>query len=256
MSAYEKFKALHHAEEPLLLCNVWNAASAKIIQEKGFPALATSSSAVADTMGYTDGENIPFPELLQVTERIVKSVDVPVSADIETGYSSDIDGLLRNIDQLLRIGVVGINLEDAAVGESRILPPAADFVKKLSAIRTHLSATGKQLFINARTDTFLLKLPNALEETLIRARIYEEAGADSLFVPFIHNEEDIRQVVNATSLPVNVLAMPQLPSYARLKDLGVKRISMGGSMYWSLGATLRSRIDAILADGDFRAVFI
>lgn len=255
MSDFEKFKSLHHQPEPLLLGNAWNVSSARVMEEKGIRAIASSSSAIADTLGYADGENISFAELLHIVSRIAQSVNVPVSADIETGYSDSIPGLLSNIDQLIAAGIVGINLEDSSASANRTLLPAEDFVKKLAAIRAHLAATKQQLFINARTDTFLLNVPDRLEETFKRARLYEDAGADSLFVPFIQSAEDIRQVVTATQLPLNVLSMKGLPSFTELGKLGVKRISMGGSLFWNMKKTLGERLEEVFADDGFTSLF-
>lgn len=255
MSVFEKFKSLHHQDTPLLLGNAWNVASARTMQEKGLKAIATSSSAIADTLGYADGENISFPELFHVVRRIVQCVDVPVSADIETGYSNSIEGLLANIDLLVEAGVVGVNLEDSFASASRTLLPAEDFVSKLTAIKEHLAKKGKQLFINARTDTFLLDVPGKLEETFKRARLYEEAGADSFFVPFIKEPADIRAVVGATALPLNVMSMKELPAFSELAALGVKRISMGGSVYWAQKRALGSRLEQIVEDDSFITLF-
>lgn len=255
MSVFEQFKQLHHQNTPLLLSNVWDVASALVMQEKGMKALATSSSAIADTLGYADGQNISFGELLHVIRRIVACVKLPVSADIEAGYSDTIEGLLANIDLLVEAGVAGINLEDSAPSGTRTLLPADDFVKKITAIKSHLAAKGQHLFINARTDTFLLDIPGKLEETFKRARLYAQAGADSLFVPFIKEPADIQAVVAATKLPVNVLSMKGLPGIDELTSLGVKRISMGGSMYWAQKRALGARLEQVLADRNFESVF-
>ncbi|HVI45764.1 MAG TPA: isocitrate lyase/phosphoenolpyruvate mutase family protein [Chitinophaga sp.] len=254
-SHYEKFRSLHHQPELLLLGNAWNVSSAKVLEAAGIKAIGTSSSAIADTMGYEDGENIPFEELFQIISRIVKNVQVPVSADIETGYSSTLEGILAHIDQLISIGIAGINLEDSTASRDRQLVPATVFAEKIAAIRKYLAAGNKQLFINARTDAFLLKDPASLEESISRARLYEEAGADGLFVPFIEQEEDIRQIVAATKLPVNVMARPQLPSLDRLNAIGVKRVSMGGSLYWAQKKHLQSNLDSILTEKVFSALY-
>lgn len=255
MSVYEQFKQLHHQETPLLLSNAWDVASARVMQEKGVKAIATSSSAIADTLGYADGQNISFGELLHIIRRIVACVEVPVSADIEAGYASSTEDLLANIDLLVAAGVAGINLEDSAPSGTRTLLPADDLVKKISVIKSHLAAKGQNLFINARTDTFLLDIPGKLEETFIRARLYAQAGADGLFVPFIKDPADIEAVVSATTLPVNVLAMKGLPGIVELNTLGVKRISMGGSMYWAQKRALGQRLEQVIADGGFESVF-
>ncbi|PSL43892.1 2-methylisocitrate lyase-like PEP mutase family enzyme [Chitinophaga niastensis] len=254
MSNYSLFKELHQQNEPLLLGNAWNAASARILQENGIKAIGTSSSAIADTLGYEDGERIPFAELFFIVEKIAKQATVPLSADIERGYSEDVNVVVKHIEQLHDIGVVGINLEDSVQAEKLILGPTDTFRKKLAFIKNQLAQKNIDLFINVRTDTFLLQVPDALNETLARIKAYEEAGADSIFVPFIKVPADIRHVTTATSLPVNVLAMPDLPSFDILKDAGVKRISMGGSVYRSVNNHLKKVVNEISSYGSFGGI--
>lgn len=227
MTNYEAFKNLHYQDEPLLLGNAWDVQSAKLSVQQGYKAVATSSWAVASILGYEDGENISFAELSFIVERIVKNIQLPLTVDIESGYGDDIATVIANIETLCDLGVAGINLEDSA---KKQLVPATAFVAKLAAIKEGLAKKGKQIFINARTDGFLLKVPNALAETLTRIKLYE-AFADSIFVPFATAESDIKAITSATKLPVNILAMASLTSIDKLKELGVKRISMGASLY-------------------------
>lgn len=255
MNNYQIFKELHYQNTPLLLGNVWNVASARILQDNGITALGTSSSAIANTLGYDDGEQIPFSELFFVIEKIARHVTVPLSADIERGYSNDPAVVVQHIQQLHDIGIVGINLEDSVVGSSRELLPADEFRRKLSFIRNELSRKNIPLFINARTDTYLLEVPDRLNETFKRIKAYEEAGADSIFVPFIRELSDISQVTAATTLPVNVLSMPDLPSFKALGEAGVKRISLGGSAYRSVNEHLKKLMYDITTGGSVAAVF-
>jgi 2-methylisocitrate lyase-like PEP mutase family enzyme len=251
MSNYSLFKALHQQNEPLLLGNAWNVSSARILQENGIKAIATSSSAIADTLGYEDGERIPFAELFFIVEKIAKQVTVPLSADIERGYSGDVNVVVNHIEQLHDIGVVGINLEDSVQAEQLVLGATDSFCQKLAFIKNKLAQKNIDLFINARTDTFLLQVPDALAETLTRIKAYQQAGADSIFVPFIKDVADISTVTAATSLPVNVLALPDLPSFDILKEAGVKRISMGGSIYRSINNHLKQVLYEISNKGSF-----
>jgi len=252
MNNYELFKKLHYQDTPLLLGNVWNVASARILEDNGIQALGTSSSAIADTLGYEDGERIPFSELLFVIGKITRHVKLPLSADIERGYSDDPAVVVKHIEQLHDIGVVGINLEDAV---NRTIVPVEEFRRKLNFIRNELARKNIPLFINARTDTYLLKVPDALNETLLRIKAYQEAGADSIFVPFVRDLSDIRQITAATALPVNVLSMPELPSFNALAEAGVKRISMGGSVYRSLNDHLKKVVYDIGVAGSFAGIF-
>jgi 2-methylisocitrate lyase-like PEP mutase family enzyme len=237
MKNFDLFKQLHHQAEPLILANVWNAHTAKIIEKNGFKALATSSAALANTLGYDDGENIPFAELLFLVEKISKSTQLPLSVDIESGYGKSLSEIVDNIQKLIALGVVGINLEDSIPGENKLVE-AEEYAEKIQFIKSELAKNQQSIFINARMDTFLLKINNPLAETLKRIPMYEKAGADSIFVPFICDRNDIKQVVSTTQLPINVLSMPNLPSFDELIELGVKRISMGSALYNNLNRKL------------------
>lgn len=255
MSNYELFKSLHHQPTPLLLGNAWNVVSARILQDSGIAAIGTSSSAIADTLGYEDGEQIPFDELFFIIEKIARHTRVPLSADIERGYSGDPVVVVQHMEQLHDIGVVGVNLEDSVVGATRELVSVDAFSRTLYFIKNELARKNIQMFINARTDTFLLDIPHKMNETLTRIAAFEAAGADSIFVPFIREIADIRQVTAASSLPVNVLSMPGLPAFDELAAAGVKRISMGGSVYRAVNNALHQQLADITSAGSFTSVF-
>lgn len=223
MNHYEIFHQLHHRDKPLILANAWNAKSAQIAERNGFEAIGTSSGAIADSLGYPDGEKIPFQELLYMVTRIKSAISIPLSVDIERGYTDDLEQLNNNIQQLLDIGIAGINIEDAQ-GEDI-------YLKKLSSIKGYLTKTNQQLFINARTDGFLQKMDSPLELTLKRARLYEEAGANGLFVTGLQDAAIIKTIASTISLPVNVVAGPKFSSLAVLEECGVKRISMAVFLY-------------------------
>jgi 2-methylisocitrate lyase-like PEP mutase family enzyme len=218
MTHYQTFYQLHHQPVPFLLGNAWNAKSARLIQVAGFEAIGTSSGAIADSMGYADGEQIPFNELLYIVQRIKASTDLPLSVDFERGYSNDLVVINEQIQQLLDIGVVGINLEDAQGQDV--------YLRKLDSIKNYLAKTNQQLFINARTDVYLQKLASPLETVILRAGLYRDAGADGLFVTGIGDAAVIKQISMAVSLPVNVVGNPNLATVEALQIAGVKRISM------------------------------
>lgn len=225
---YTNFKKLHTQPDLLILGNIWDAQSAKIAQDAGFKALGSSSHAIANAMGYEDGEQITVDEILFIVERIVKSVDIPVSVDFESGYSYNPEEVAKNVKRLADIGVVGINLEDGQVKNGkRILGDIELHKQKIQAIK----AENKSMFINARTDTYTTKHKSALEESITRAKIYTKAGADGMFVPLIESEEDIKAFLEATSLPLNVFLTPNLPAIDKLNKLGVKRLSHGAKIY-------------------------
>jgi len=223
MNHYEAFYKLHHQDKPFIIANAWNVKSAQLIENNGYAAVATSSGAIAGSLGYDDGEKIPFPELLYMVKRIKACVHIPLSVDFERGYADSLDKLTDHVQQLIDAGVAGINLEDSQ-GEEL-------YLKKLASIKNHLEKRNQQLFINARTDAFLLKLPSPLETVLRRAKLYQEAGADGLFVTALRDASIIKSITDATTLPVNVVAGPGLSSVAALSDCGVRRISMAVLLY-------------------------
>jgi 2-methylisocitrate lyase-like PEP mutase family enzyme len=173
---------------------------------------------------------------------------------MEGGYSRTIDGIIKNIDQLHDAGIVGINLEDTVPGAARQFKPVAEFQRLLSAVTDHISHNNLHVFVNVRTDGFLLGLPDALAETLTRIKSYEDAGADGIFVPCIVNSNHISEVVNATKLPVNVMCMPALPGFDELASLGVKRISMGPFLFNKANENIGKLAKAIIADKNFSSI--
>lgn len=243
MNTYEHFLGLHHQPRPLIIANAWNVKSAQVIEKSGYDAIATSSGAIADSLGYKDGEVIPFDELLYIVKRIKSGTTLPLSVDLERGYAKDLDTLHNHIQQLIDIGVVGINIEDAEGEEI--------YLKKLISIKNYLEKTNQQLFINARTDVFLLKLPSPFETILKRAKLYEEAGANGLFVTAINDIELIKAIAFSITLPLNVVGVPKLSSVQLLAENGVKRISMAAFLYRATYTHLESITQAILTEQSF-----
>jgi 2-methylisocitrate lyase-like PEP mutase family enzyme len=243
---FEIFHQLHHRSKPLILANVWNVKSAQIIETSGFDAMATSSGAIADSLGYKDGEQIPFAELLYVIKRIKTAVSIPLSVDMERGYTNDLTFLNEHIQQLIDAGVSGINIEDAQGVDL--------YLKKLNRITAYLKNTHQRIFINARTDVFLQKLPSPVETVIERAKIYHEAGADGLFVTGISDAGMIREIVSSTALPVNVVGTPAI-SVKTLEDCGVKRISMAVFLYRSTYNNMEKTVKEILNTRTFEAMF-
>jgi 2-methylisocitrate lyase-like PEP mutase family enzyme len=242
MNTFETFLQLHKASTPLMLGNVWDVTSAQTFEAMGFSAIATSSAALAKAYGYDDGEKMPFSDLLRMAERIAKNVSIPFSVDMEGGYSRTAAGIVENIERLYHYGIAGINLEDSTVAAQRTLGSIDVFQKKLDAVTNALQQKNIRLFINVRTDTYLLGVNEALAETQRRAKAYQQAGASGLFVPCITNAHDIREVVNSTPLPLNVLSVPGLPAVTELTKLGVKRISLGNAVYDWLHSTLKNKL--------------
>ncbi|KAF7771172.1 hypothetical protein PCIT_a4224 [Pseudoalteromonas citrea] len=253
---FNTFRALHTTSTPLLLANVWDVPSAKISQKNGFKAIGTSSAALANTLGYKDGENVPFSDVLFMIEKIASAVSVPLTVDIEAGYSEDPEVTFEHIKSLVKLGVVGINIEDSKViGDTRSLANAEEFACFLSAIKARLSKENIDVFINVRTDTFLLEVKDPVTETKNRITHYQAAGADGIFIPCITNTNHIEAAVNHTHLPVNVMCMPGLTNFNELTELGVKRISMGDFVHTKQLEHFESILLDIKKHGSFSVIF-
>jgi 2-methylisocitrate lyase-like PEP mutase family enzyme len=255
MNSFKSFLQLHNSSNPLLLGNIWGVNSAQLFEKAGYKAIGTSSQAVARAQGFEDGENLSFETLLQLAKRVTKVVSIPFTVDIEAGYSSKANGIIENIKQLHDSGIVGVNLEDTIPGTVRKLRPVGEFQKILSTVAEGLSQHNLNIFLNIRTDGFLLGMPTALTETLTRIESYQDAGANGIFVPCITAKEDIKEVVNATHLPINVMCMPDLPGFSDLNSLGVKRISMGPFVNSLINKKTEEVITTILEENNFSSLF-
>jgi 2-methylisocitrate lyase-like PEP mutase family enzyme len=231
-SKFETFKELHQATELFVLPNVWNVKSAEFFQGRSIPAIATSSAAVADSLGYEDGEGMPFSDYLFVIKRILSSVQMPLSVDLEMGYGKSEEEIYVNMLKLIELGVAGINIEDSIVSAAgRVLKDAKGFARMIENSKNRLVLANSDLFINVRCDTFLLNVENKQQETRRRLMVYEAAGADGIFLPCICDEEDIAEAATHTRLPLNVMCVPGLPDFGTLNELGVKRVSMGPLLF-------------------------
>jgi 2-methylisocitrate lyase-like PEP mutase family enzyme len=226
--SFEQFAKLHQQDEPLIIANVWNAQSARLFEKLKFKALATSSAAVASTLGYSDGEQMSFDEYLFVVKRIRAVTSLPLSVDLEGGYGATADEVVSNIKSLSKEGVVGINIEDSAIANgTRKILDAGVFADKLGQISAGLNVAAIQCFINVRCDAFLLGLPDTRMEAIKRIQLYQKQGIHGIFLPCITDLDDIKAAVQSTKLPLNVMCMPALPDFDALRGAGVKRISMG-----------------------------
>jgi 2-methylisocitrate lyase-like PEP mutase family enzyme len=232
---------LHRGTTPLVLVNVWDAASACVVEQAGFPAIATSSAGVANALGCPDGQKLTWIEMLEAIGRIAGAVRAPVTADIEAGFSADAQQLETAIEEVIAAGAVGVNLEDAVPGHGD-RGPLYSLSDQLARIRATRKAGLKRkihLVINARTDAYWqagVQPEEALRNTLERGKAYLKEGADCIFVPGLTNSEHIRRVVQELNAPVNILATKGAPTIPELGKLGVKRISMGsGPLRSALG---------------------
>lgn len=250
-----EFKNLHSQDTPLLISNVWDAMSTQIVEKFGFQAIGTSSAAIANMLGYEDGEKMKFTELCYVVERIIANTYLPLTVDIESGYSREPYEIADNIKTLANLGVVGINIEDSVVTQKRTLLDVAAFSETLSTIKQQLKNDEVNIFVNVRTDVFLLGCCNPVDETKKRIQQFEQAGADGVFVPYIENEDDIQAITESTCLPINVMCMPNLPGFKKLKDLGVKRISMGNFLFDNMYRHFENTLSSVVKLQSFKSVF-
>lgn len=241
-----RFAALHGGPGILALSNAWDAASAKAFELAGAPAIATTSAGVANVLGYADGEHVPFDELLFLVRRIVATVAIPVSVDLEAGFGTTPADVAENVAAVVDAGGVGVNLEDGA-GSPQAL------VQKIAAVRTRV---GTRVFVNARTDVWLrgLAAPESrFDEAIRRLRAYEAAGADGLFVPGLADAPTLARLVAAVGRPVNVLAGVGVPPVPELARLGVRRVSVGsGPMRAAFGLARRIAAE-LLGPGTYDA---
>lgn len=255
MKSFDDFLKLHHQSEPLLIGNIWDVKSAQVLEKVGYKAIGTSSAAVAHSFGYEDGEQLPFELLIQLAKRVNQLTKLQVSVDIEGGFSRTVEGICQNIERLHDVGVVGINIEDSLPCNPRSLQEPHGFRNTLEKIVDYLQRKNIKLFINVRTDGFIQGLPNALPETIQRIQDYQGTGVHGIFVPCIVNPNDIKAVVASTGLPVNVMCMPELPSFGELQNLGVKRISSGNFVHQFLLKTLEEAMITIQNEKSFKTLF-
>jgi len=251
----EHFGSLHVPGKPIILFNIWDAGSAKAVASTGAVALATGSAPVAMAQGYNDGENMPFSQALENIERIIASTDLPVSMDLEGGYGAEPETVADTISQAMHKGIVGFNFEDQVVGTSELYS-IDEQVKRVAAARKAASANGVHGFVNARTDIFLKAKPDThneamLDDAIARAAAYEQAGADGFFAPGLADEKLIATLCSKVNIPVNIIALPNVPPNNVLAEAGVARISYGPvpyrQMMKSLGAAAADALASLNA---------
>jgi 2-methylisocitrate lyase-like PEP mutase family enzyme len=252
-SRCERLRSLHVPGAPLLLPNAWDVASARVVAAAGFPVVATSSGAVAASLGYEDHEHAPRAEMLAAATRIARGVNVPVTVDLEAGYGLEPAEL---VDTLAAMGVAGCNLEDTDHTTGR-LRDMTEHAAWLRAVRDAASARGYGLVINARIDVFLAAAtlqPDAghqidhVDEALRRAHAYAEAGADCVFPIILWEPDALAAFVAQAPTAVNILRIPPAPSEAELADLGVARVSYGHLLHGEAMDTFASRLQRLAAD--------
>jgi 2-methylisocitrate lyase-like PEP mutase family enzyme len=241
-----QFRALHAPGRCLLLANCWDAASARVIESCGAPAVATTSAGVAWAHGYPDGDALPASLLVQTIGAIARMLSVPLSVDVEGGYSSDPAAVGDTVAAVIDAGAVGINIEDGSA------PPEL-LCRKIETAKRIASRAGIDLFVNARTDVFRGLVPSdqMVDVTIERARLYREAGCDGVFAPGAADPAAIRALVQAIPLPVNVMVFAGVPSPVQLRELGVRRVSAGSAIAQAAYGVVRRATAAFLDDGRY-----
>lgn len=240
----DRLRGLHHAAEPLVLPNAWDAATARGVVEAGFPVVATTSSGVSAALGYTDGEGTPPDEMFAAIGRISRAVEgTPVTADIESGYGLEPEAI---VERLLAARAVGCNLEDTD-HSSHGLVPAEFHADRVRAVKRAAQDQGVPVVINARVDVFLRGNPDqAVDEAIRRGRLYLEAGADCVFPIGVHDEAAIVALVKGIPGPVNVIpGFRGAPPLARLREIGVRRISYAGRLHRAMTTDHQQRLARI-----------
>jgi 2-methylisocitrate lyase-like PEP mutase family enzyme len=251
----DAFRAMHRGSHILLLPNAWDAASARVFEQSGFAAIATTSAGIAFTLGYPDGQHVSRGEMLAVIRRIQVAVEVPVTADMEAGYGDCPEDAARTARDVIETGAVGMNLEDATGNPQRRLFDLSLQLERVKAVRE--AAREVPMVLNARTDVYLLQLDapeKRYDAALRRLAAFRDAGADCVFVPGLGDAETIGRLVKDLQCPVNILAGPGFPAVPQLEKLGVARVSVGsGPMRATLGLVQRMAQE-LQSAGTYRAL--
>jgi len=250
-------RAMHRGPRILLLPNAWDVASARVLEEAGFGAIATTSAGIAFTLGYPDGQRISREEMLRVVARIAAAVGVPVTADMEAGYGDRPEDAAKTARGVMEAGAVGMNLEDRTDDQRHPLMDLPLQLEKVAAVQEGARTAGLPIVLNVRTDVFLLQVGPPEERydmALQRLAAFRDAGADCVFVPGLHDAEAIGRLVQDLQCPVNILAGPGFPSVPELEKLGVARVSLGsGPMRATLGL-LRKMAEELKTTGTYQTM--
>jgi len=259
-SQWEKAEALlslHLDGGLLVLPNIWDPIGARILEAKGYPAIATASAAVSASLGYQDGEKINRSTLIDILGRIARSVDVPVTADIETGYGESLSELELTAEQVIESGVVGVNIEDG-LEKGAGLRSIEEQCRRISTLRQVANRHGAHLVINARVDSFVspsfVDGQRAMEEAVVRARAYAAAGADCIYPIGPGDEATVRMLRDRIESPINILGGPTAAQLHVLREIGINRVSFGPFVFRSCLRKFVDIVEGLGADGDYASL--
>lgn len=248
------FRSLHRGSRALILPNAWDVISARIVEEAGYPAIATTSAGIAFSLGYPDGERISREEMLARVGRIAKAVKVPVTADVEAGYGHRPEDAATTARLVIEAGAVGMNLEDSTNDPARPLVDLSLQLEKIRAVREAALRTGVLLVLNARTDVYLAQVGQEntrYDQTVKRLTAFRDAGAECVFAPGLRDAEIIARLVKDVQCPLNILAGPGSLTIPELEKLGVARVSLGsGTIRGTLGV-LRKMAEELKTSGTY-----
>jgi 2-methylisocitrate lyase-like PEP mutase family enzyme len=264
----ELLRGLHGGEVVLVLPNAWDGMSARVFEDCGFPAVATTSAGIAYALGYPDGERLGRDEMAEVTERIARAVSVPVTADVETGYGDSPEEVAETARAVIHAGAVGLNLEEAAdptppgeastgAGDDFPLLDLDDQLERIQAVVKAGREAAVPLVVNARTDVYWREVGDPewrFGEAVLRANAFLEAGADCIFVPGVKDPHTIGALAREVSGPLNVLAGPGVPPIAELAELGVRRVSVGSGPARAVMGLVRDVGRELLEDGVYTSI--
>ena len=253
----DAFRAMHRGPKVLLLPNAWDVASARVLEDTGIRAIATSSAGVAFSLGYADGQKISRGEMLQVVARIARAVRVPVTADVEAGYGNRPEDAAETAQEVIDAGAVGMNLEDAKDDPEHPLIELALQLERIAAVREVAKAAGVPLVLNARTDVYLKQIgapEGRYDEALRRLAAFRDAGADCVFAPGLQDPATIGRLVRDLGCPLNILAGPGFASVLELEKLGVARVSLGSGVMRATLGLLQRIAEELQSSGTYRGL--
>lgn len=248
------FRRLHDDPRVLVLPNAWDVASARVFEEAGFAAVGTTSAGIAWSLGYPDGEEIDWYEMVEAIHRIAQAVAVPLTADIVAGFGATPDEVAKTVEVVISAGAVGMNLEDGSGDPDAPLRDHREQVERIGAAREAASSMGVEIVLNARTDVYWLRVgqeDERLGHAVQRANAYREAGADCLFVPGVSDPDLLGVLAKEIGGPLNVLAGPGVPSVPELKSLGVARLSVGSGPARAALGLMQQVAEELLGSGTY-----
>jgi 2-methylisocitrate lyase-like PEP mutase family enzyme len=252
----QDFRGLHHGKRILILPNAWDVPSARVFENEGFPAVATSSAGLMVSLGYPDGEVMGRDEFVSAVERIARVLSVPLSADIVAGFGKTTKEVVVTVKAILKAGGIGINIEDFGHATKKLFPIERQ-IENVKAIRRLGDTVGVPLVINARTDALRFGIGDEeakFEEAVRRAIAYRDAGADCVYPMGLTEVDSIRRFVRELDFPINVMVRKGLPPVSELERLGVSRVSFGPSASYAAMSLLKRAAKEVLEKGTYEGL--